>query len=187
MNAPKDTQVGAERCPCSLAGVAVDFAAAIPIIIPCPLVHAVADGGMRRMAATITLPFVGIEQGAAWGHVVGNESVAGLPIRMVTDPQALLARVARDDADNGGTIVRIGAVSLALIGASTGWIGGIAMGRTFFPPRSDTIHRPQRRCRASRRLAPSRSGWPGCAVGGYGAVSVIPPTRARGGPSARPW
>jgi hypothetical protein len=58
MNTPKGTQVGAERRPCSFAGVAVDLGAAIPIIILCPLVHTVADGGMHRMAATIALPFV---------------------------------------------------------------------------------------------------------------------------------
>jgi hypothetical protein len=100
------------------------------------------------MAATIALPFVGIEPRAARGHVVGHKGVAGLPVRVVADPPALLARVARDDADDGGTIVGIGAVPFALIGASTRWIGGIAMGRAFFPPRFGTARRPQKRCRS---------------------------------------
>ena len=40
-NAPKDTQVGTERRLCSLTGIAVGFAAAIPIVIPRPPMHTV--------------------------------------------------------------------------------------------------------------------------------------------------
>jgi hypothetical protein len=64
----------------------MDPALAITIIIPRPFAHTVGNRGMARMAAAITLPFVGIEQGAAWGLGVGNEGVAGLPIRVVPDP-----------------------------------------------------------------------------------------------------
>jgi hypothetical protein len=93
------------------------LALAIPIIIARPFAHAMGNRSMARMAAAIPLPFVGIEQGAAWGHIIGNERAAGRPIRMVTDPQALLARVARDDADDGRPIIGIGAMPFALIGA----------------------------------------------------------------------
>ena len=58
---------------------------------------------------------------------------AGPRVRVVAYPQALLARVPRDDADDGRPIVGIGAVALALIGASTWRVTGIAMGRAFFP------------------------------------------------------
>ena len=58
VDAAERPEVRAERRPCSFAGVAVDLASAIPIIIPCPLVHTVADGGMGRMAAPVALPFV---------------------------------------------------------------------------------------------------------------------------------
>ena len=67
VDTPEGTQIRAKRRACSLAGVAVDLALAIPIIIPCPFVHTVADGGMGRMAAAITLPFVRVEQRAARG------------------------------------------------------------------------------------------------------------------------
>ena len=118
MDTPEGTQVGTERCARPLTGVAMDLAATIPIVIPCPFAHPVGHRGMARMAPTITLPFIGIEPRATGGHVGSNKNVAGLPVRMVADPPALLARVARDDADDGGPIVDIGAVALALIGAS---------------------------------------------------------------------
>jgi hypothetical protein len=49
----------------------------------------------------LALPFIGIAQGTVWGHAVGNASVAGLPMRLVTDPQALLVCIARKDTDDG--------------------------------------------------------------------------------------
>ena len=82
-------------------------------------------------------------------------------VRMVADPPALRARVARDDADEGGTIVGIGAVPFALMGALAWRVSGIAMGRAFFPLRSGTARLPRRRCRTSRRSARCRSGWLG--------------------------
>ena len=187
MNAPKATQVGPERRPCTLAGVAVDFAAAVSISIPGPLAHAVADGGMDRMAATIALPFVRIQDGAVPWDILGNQVVAGTLVRVIADPETLLTRFARDDADNGGTILRIGPVPSPLIGPPPGWVTGMGMGRAFFPRRSDTIRRPQRRCRASPQSAQSCSDWPGGAGSGYGAVCVTAVAHARGGPWAHLW
>jgi hypothetical protein len=144
VDASERTEVRAERCTGSLAGVAVHLAAAIPIIISCPLAHAVADGGVGRMAASVALPFVRVEDRAVPGEILSNQARAGVLIRTVTDPKALLARLARDNADDGGAVVRVGTMPPALIGAPTGWIGGIAMGCSFFPPRSGRVHRPQR-------------------------------------------
>jgi hypothetical protein len=73
----------------------VDLALAIPIIIPCPYVHAVTDSGMGCMAAPVALPFVRVQDGAAPGEILGHQGMAGALIRVVTDPQALLACVAR--------------------------------------------------------------------------------------------
>ena len=148
MNTSKHTQVGAERRAGSLAGIAVDFAAAIPIIIPGPLVHAMAHGGMGRMAATIALPLVRVQDCAVAWDILGNEIVAGTLVRMIAHPETLFARLSRDHADNRGTIVRIGAVPSPLIGPPPGWVMGIRMGRAFFPPRSDRARRPRRRCQA---------------------------------------
>jgi hypothetical protein len=60
MHTPKRTQVGAKRRPRSLAGVAVDFAAAIPISISCPLMDTVADCGMGRMTVLSQFSFEAI-------------------------------------------------------------------------------------------------------------------------------
>jgi hypothetical protein len=102
MHASKGPEVRAKPSPSALAGGAMDRALAVTILVPRPFAHPMGTRGLVRMAAAITLPFGGIEQGAAWGHVVGHERVAGLPVRVVTDPPALLARVARDDAIRPG-------------------------------------------------------------------------------------
>jgi hypothetical protein len=65
--------------------------------------------------------------------VVSNQWLADLPVYMVAGPQALLACVARDDADDGETIIGIGAVPSTLIGAPPCWIGGIAIWSAFSP------------------------------------------------------
>src|SRR5919109_5183050 len=143
-----DTSEGQERCPerraRSFTTVAVDFTAAIPVIVPGPFAGAVAHGGMGGVAAMITLPLVGVERRAASGDVVSNQGVAGLPVRMVTDPPALLAGVARDDTDDGRAIVRISPVPFALVGAPPGWICRVRMGCAFFPLRFGTVRRPRR-------------------------------------------
>jgi hypothetical protein len=148
VNTSESTQVGTKRRTRSFAGVAMHFASAIAIIISRPFVDAVADRGMGWMTAPVALPFVGVQPRALRWNIFGNERAARSCVRVVAHPKALLARVPRDDADDGGPIVGIGAVSPALIGASTWWVTGIAMGRAFFPPRSGRVRQPQTPCRS---------------------------------------
>src|SRR5688500_3245976 len=159
VNPPEGTQVGAECRPRPFAGVTVDLADAITIIITRPLSSAVTDRGMGRMAAVITLPFIRVQDRALPRDILGDQASACAPVRMITHPKTLLARLARDHTDNGRTINGIRAVPFALIGASPGWIVGVAMGCAFFPPRSDTVRPPQRQCQSSRRWALCRSDW----------------------------
>jgi hypothetical protein len=187
VNAAERTEVRAERRACSFAGVAVDLAAAIPIIIPCPLVHAVADGSMGRMAAPVALPFVRVQGRALQGDILGDQVSARVPVRMVAHPKTLLPRLARDETNDGRAIIGIGAVPPPFIGAAARRITGVRVGRAFFPPRSGTVHRPQRLCQSSPRSARSRSGWLGCAAVRCGAVCARGPTREPGAPWARPW
>jgi hypothetical protein len=134
VNTSESTQVGPKRRTRSLAGVAMHFASAIAIIIPRPFVYTMADGGMSWMTAAGALPFVRVQPRVASWNIFGDERAARPCVRVVAHPKALLARVPRDDADAGGPIVGIGAVALTLIGASTRWVTGIAMGRAFFSP-----------------------------------------------------
>src|SRR5215211_357871 len=94
VNTPECTQVGPKRRTRALTGVAMHFTSAIPISIARPFVHTMGNSGMAGMTAAITPPFVGIEQCAIRGHVVSNQVVAGVPVRMVADPPALLSCVA---------------------------------------------------------------------------------------------
>jgi hypothetical protein len=148
MNAPKTTQIGPERRASALAGIAVDLAAAIAVIIPRPLAHTMTDSRMRGMAPPIALPLVGIELRAVSRDVLRDQCCAGRPISMVANPEALLTCVARDETDNRRTIVGVGPVPSPLIGPPTRRIIRVRMGRAFFPPRCGTARRPQRPCPA---------------------------------------
>jgi hypothetical protein len=153
VNTPEGPSGGAKRGPASFTGVTVDLADPIVIIIAGPLPHAVTHRGMGRMAAVITLPFIRVQDRALLWDTLSDQGSAGAPVRVITDPEALFTRVARDHTDDGGTIMRMVAVPLALIGAPSGRVVGIAMERAFFPPRSATVHPPQRPCRSSPQSA----------------------------------
>jgi hypothetical protein len=156
VDTPEGTQIGPERCARPLAGIAMDLALAITIIIPGPFAHPMGNRGMARMTATITLPFISIEQRAPGRHVVSDQLAAGLQVGMIADPPALLARVARDDTDDGRAIVGIRPTPFALVGAPPGWICRVRVRRAFFPPRFGTARRLRRLPRASHRSGRSR-------------------------------
>jgi len=88
----------------------------------------------------------------------------------------------------------IGGRSLASVPCPVRWFArrrggsrGSRGGGAVFPPHADSVHRPQRRCHASRRSVPCRSGWLEYAAVGSGAVSVTAPAHGRGGLWAHPW
>jgi hypothetical protein len=120
VDAPEDTEVRAERRASACTGVAVDRAAAVPIRLPAPLMDTVADGGRGRMMPPIALPRVGIERRAAGGHVLCDQRRARAPLGMVAAPEALRARVPRDDPHNRRTSVGVGPMPSPLMGALTG-------------------------------------------------------------------
>jgi hypothetical protein len=64
--------------------------------------HGAANSRMRRMTATIALPFIGVEYCASNRDVCRDQVVAGVFGHVVADPETALARVPRDDADDGG-------------------------------------------------------------------------------------
>jgi hypothetical protein len=186
MNAPKTPQIGSERCAGPLAGMAVDLAAAIAVIIARPLMHAMPDSGMRWMAPPVALPLIGIELGAVSGDVLRDQGRAGMPLSLVANPEARLTGVPRDDTDNGWTIVGVGPVPSPLIGPPTRRIVRGRMGCAVFPPRIGTARRPQRRCPAWPQSGRSRSRGLGYAAARDGAVGVTASTRVPGGPWVHP-
>jgi hypothetical protein len=125
MDPAEGAQIGPKRCASPLTGVAVHLTLAVSIIIPRPLVHAVADCRVARMAPAIALPLIGIEPRAAHRDVLRDQDRAGARIGMVADPQALLPRLARDQTDDRGTIIGVGPVPFPFIGAPPGRIGGV--------------------------------------------------------------
>jgi hypothetical protein len=154
----KGPQIGAECRTGPFAGITVDFTAAITIVIASPFMPSVAHRGMGRMTATIALPFIGVEYRARNRDVCRDQVVTSGFGRVVADPETALARVPRDDADDGRTIVGESPVPFPLVGPSPGRILGVRMGCAFFPPRSGTVRLPQRRCRSSHQSGQWRSG-----------------------------
>ena len=171
MDSTEGAQIGSKRCAGPLAGVAVHLTWAISILIPRPLVHAVADGGMARMAPPRALPLSGIEQRAARRKVLGDQGRAGARVCTVADPQALLPRLARDPTADRGTIIGIGTMPFPFIGAPPGRIAGVRLRWAFCPPRCGTARRLQRRCPSSQPSVPYRLCWLESAAGGDGAVA----------------
>ena len=76
----------------------MDLASAVPIIIAGPFVNPMADGGMGRMAPVITLPFIGVEDGALSRNVLRDEVSARAPVGVVAHPKTLLVRLAGQHA-----------------------------------------------------------------------------------------
>lgn len=167
--------------------MAVHLTSAIAIIIPRPLSHAVAHCGMGGMAAPIALPLVGLERRAPPWDVRRDEGRARACVRMLTPPEAGLARLPRHHTDDGGTIVGVGAVALALIGAATGRVGGVAMRPAVVPPRAETAHPPHTSRQSS--VSSVRSGSGGLAPAGVTSAlaCVTTPTRGPRAPLVRPW
>jgi hypothetical protein len=119
MNSAEGAQIRPKRRPGPFTGVAVHCASALAIVIPRPLVHAVADGGLAWMAPLIALPLIGIEPRAARRKVLRNQARAGVRVGMVADLPALLPRLTRDHADEGWAIIGRRTVPLPFMGTST--------------------------------------------------------------------
>jgi hypothetical protein len=61
VDAPEGTEVRAERRASAFAGVAMDFAWAVTLIITRPFVHTMANRGMGWVTPAVALPFVVVQ------------------------------------------------------------------------------------------------------------------------------
>jgi hypothetical protein len=186
VDAPAGPEVRAERRASACAGGALDVALALTLILTGPCVDPMATRGRGWMPPAVALPCVGVQPRAGSREGFGEARLARSRGRVVPHPQALLARLARDEADARGPSMRRGPVACALIGASAWRVAGGARGRAVWPPRIGTARPPPRRGPPSPRWALGRSAGAGDAAGGCGAVGVTAPTRGRAVPWVRP-
>lgn len=179
MDTPKPAQIRSQAGAGPFAGITMYLAFPITIVIPRPLVRPMAHRPVFRMTSGIAIGLVGVEHCAAHRDVLINQLMAGALIRVLTDPKSVFAALARHQMNNRRTIVVVGAASPLLIGAPPRRVSRIAMRRTFFPPRSDTVRRPRRSCPASAHAVRSHSDWSAraaaaCGLGGARARVHVP-------------
>jgi hypothetical protein len=94
MDPMEGTQIGPKLRAGPCTGTAVHFMSALFVVIARPLVPAVADGGMARMAPPIALPLIDREPRAARSKVLYDQGCASARVAIVADPHALLPRLA---------------------------------------------------------------------------------------------
>jgi hypothetical protein len=94
MDPMEGTQIGPKHCAGTCTGTDVHFMSALFVIIARPLVPAVADSGMARMAPPIGLPLIGRELRAACRKVLRDQGCAGAREGIIADPYGLLPRFA---------------------------------------------------------------------------------------------
>src|SRR5262245_28079322 len=95
MHPTEGTPRGPQCCACPLTGMAVHLTPAIAILIPRPLVHAMAHSRMARMTPPVALPCSSIEPRAAQRAVLRDQRRAGARLGRVAAPPALLSRLTR--------------------------------------------------------------------------------------------
>jgi len=120
-------------------------------------------------------------------QVCDDEPMTRPPVRVVAHPQPRLARLTRDQMDDGRPIIGVGAVACALVRTAAGRIIRGAVGRAFFPPPSGITRPSQRRCPSSGGWGPSYATSSEGAAAGYGAACATAQARGPAGPSARLW
>jgi hypothetical protein len=151
--------------------------------------HGAANSRMRRMTATIALPFIGVKYCASNRDVCRDQVVAGVFGHVVADPETALARVPRDDADDGGPrerpLPRLAAMSRSRCASPTcrrhSGCQGSARQRSG-PHQPQTGSPKSSRPTWPRRASPVPPGRRPMAVGHRRA----PPPRARPGPAPPP-
>jgi hypothetical protein len=97
MHAAKRSQERAERRAHSFTTIAVDFAYAIAIIIPRPLVPRVIDGRVLLHDPVVTAIVVGVNDRPVRRDGFGQNAVAGGLVTMSDYPAALFARLTTDE------------------------------------------------------------------------------------------
>jgi hypothetical protein len=160
MHTTEGTQEIAHRCPHPFCRIDVYFADAIAVVITCPFFLAVTDRCVYANDVIVASPFVGEYHCIGQGESV-NMVNQGLFVSVVNHSQAHLPALAADRADNGRSVIVVGAVSRPFIGPSTRWIIRISVKFAFFPPRSETSRLFQSADLAKDHQAAATPHWTG--------------------------
>src|SRR6266508_2901442 len=143
VDASEAAQKGPQARACSFTTVAMDLAYAIAVIITCPFLHTVANARVPGMHIRIVRCFIGIQDRTCWRHISFHNRTRGWFVGMLEHPIAHLVASSADQTQDWWPVALIAALAFTFIGAPARWVGHVAMGRTFFPPRSDTAHPPR--------------------------------------------
>src|SRR5947207_1337113 len=185
----KDSQVGAQPGPGSFAAVAVHLSHAVAIVVPRPLLLPMLDAGVfqlqRLLHRPIAAPFIRVQRCCSGWEAALEHLPARRPVRVFPHKVADFPGAPADEGEDRRPVGGIGAVAPNLIGAAPRWIGGIGVQFPLFPPRSDTVRRPQKRDRSSAwwvRSHTSCSGPVGAACATAAVTNPVPGPAGRWAP-----
>src|SRR5574341_1409314 len=156
----KNAQEGSHARPHAFGRVGVNLTVAIAVIVACPLVEAMLNGGMSTIDQVVAIVFIGINGHSRlgeWMHRVAQ----GFAFRIFNNAQPDLPAHAPNRAQHGRTVILKGATSTLLIGTPPREIVGVKVLPAFFPPHSETSRHFQFQLRGQGFGAGGARHWPG--------------------------
>src|SRR5262249_9201626 len=157
--APKGAQEIAHRGPQPFNRVGMHLTDTIAIVVPRPLLLAVADGEVRTGNAVVALPLIGVAAPLRAG-VALDVSAQRAPIGLFAHPQTTVPGATSHCSHHRRPIILIGAMPAPLVGPAAGGIVGVGVRLAFFPPHSETSRRSRSRHRGPAALPTGCTHWP---------------------------
>jgi hypothetical protein len=111
----------------------MDFTNAITIVISCPFVFSMVDRDMLAWNLSVPCPFIGIDRRVGLRET-DQVPLQSLTISVLDDPQPNASALTPDRADDGRTVIIIGAMPALFVGSTAGWVRGIIVFSAFFSP-----------------------------------------------------
>ncbi len=139
VNASKWAQEVAQTSPYPFGGIRVNFANAIPIVIPGPFMNAVINRDMLAFNVVVAIPLIGIDSGGRYSEF-GDMVFQCFAISMFDHAQTNLTTMAANRAHHRWPIIVIGAMSTLFVSTSTRRILWISVLFALFPPHFETFH-----------------------------------------------
>ena len=105
VNTPKHSQIGSQGRFKPFAGITVDFADTIAVVIACLLVQGVADCAMSGVQTRVMGRFIRKQQCALGGNISLDDLSACSFVSVFDYPVTILASLTADDPNNGGRLL----------------------------------------------------------------------------------